>query len=113
MPSLDFNVLEETTLKITMKDPDKTVIRVSTPTEGLLERLQSAAAEMRDITSKKDPHRIHHLYALIAEVISRNDDYITVTGEELEHKYMLSLADLVIFMARYLRFIREISNAKN
>lgn len=113
MAKLDFNSLQQSVLELTMKDEDRTQIRVTTPTEGLVERMRTAALELRKVTQTRDVGMIDNLYVLIAEVISCNTDFLTVTADDLKHKYRLSLGDLVIFMNLYLDFINEIAKAKN
>lgn len=108
---LDFNALERPTLEITMKDDDRTKIRVTTPTERLYERLLVASAELAHV---KDAAAIRATYDLAAELISCNLDGLTVTADELKDKYRLTWdTDLIVFFSAYLDFIHEIKNAKN
>lgn len=108
---LDFNALERPTLEITMKDTDRTKIRVTTPTERLYERLLVASAELAHV---KDAAAIRATYDLAAELISCNLDGLIVTADELKDKYRLTWdTDLIVFFSAYLDFIHEIKNAKN
>jgi hypothetical protein len=78
-----------------------------------VERFTAAKSEMAEIAKSQNVERIKKLYALTAELISCNADYITVTAEDLRDKYRVTFGDLVVIFAAYLDFIREFNNAKN
>lgn len=110
---LDLNALEQPILEIALKDPDKTIFRLTTPTVALVEKFTAAKAEISTIAKAQNVEQIKKLYALTAELMSCNADYITVTAEELRDKYRLNFGDIVVIFAAYLDFIREFNNAKN
>lgn len=111
--TLDFNSVQRPTLILTMMDEAKTQIHVSSPTEKLVEELQTISAELDEILREGDKDSINATYNLAARLISCNRDCVTVTAEELREKYKLKLEDLVIFFSVYIDFIDEISEAKN
>ncbi len=110
---LDFNALEQPVLEITLRDPEKTVVRIVTPTEELIERFTAAAADIQSITSENNGETIRALYGLVAELINNNLDELKFTAESLRTQYNMKLYDMVIFVKVYLEFIKEIENAKN
>lgn len=111
--TLDFNAIERPVLEITMRDKARTVVRVTTPTEGLLQRTLSASKELEAITQANDPEVIASLYDLYAEIMSCNADSRKITGADLREKYGLTLYDLIIFTGAYLDFVHDIKSAKN
>lgn len=111
--ALDFNSLVKPTLELTMKDDARTVLRVTTPKEALIERLAAGLPELEEALAKKDAGTIRAGFELAAELMSNNTDLLPVTAEELRDKYKLSLEDLVVFFSVYLDFVGEIKNAKN
>lgn len=110
---LDFNALERPVLELTLRDADRTLVRVTTPNEGLLQRMLTASKDLEQITKKNDPQVISSLYDLFAEVISCNVDGTEITGAELRDKYRLTLYDLIVLAGAYLDFIKEVKSAKN
>lgn len=111
--TLDFNSVQRPTLVLTMKDQEKTKIRVGTPKESLIEELQTLSAELEEILKKGDGDSIQAVFDLAARLISCNRDYIKVTAEDLRDRYKMDLEDLIIFFSAYLDFIGEMQNAKN
>lgn len=110
---LDFNALEKPVLEITLRDKEQTVLRITSPTEELVERFTAAAEELKSITGENNGERISALFGLIAELMNCNLDEITLTAEDLRGKYGLKLYDAVVFCKVYLDFIQELENAKN
>lgn len=111
--TLDFNALDRPVLELTLKDDAHTLVRVTTPTEGLLARMMTASKDLEKIAKKNDPATIDRLYDLHAEVISCNLSGLTITGAELRGTYGLTLYDLIVFTGVYLDFIKDIKSAKN
>jgi hypothetical protein len=110
---LDFNAIKKPTLEITMKDDAATLIRVTTPREENIERLEAMGKELKEITDRGDQAETRAVFELAAELFSFNLDNIQVTAEDLRDVYHLDLEDLVIFFSAYMDFITEVSNAKN
>ena len=110
---IDLNALEQPVLEIKLRDADRTVFRLVTPTTKLVERFIGAKAEIGEVAKTGDVERIKRVYDIAAELISCNADYITVTADELRDKYRLSFGDVVTVFTAYLEFIKEISEAKN
>ena len=110
---LDLNALEQPILEVKLRDENRTVFRLTTPTTKLVDRFISAKGEMSEIAKSRDAEKIKKLFELTAEVISCNADFITVTAEDLRDKYRLTFGDIVVIFAAYLDFIKEFNNAKN
>lgn len=110
---LNFNSIERPHLKLTMRDKDHTVLRVTTPTEEMIERLQTCAGELQGILAKKDETATRAAWDLLADLLSYNLEGIKVTADELRGKYGLYLEDAIVLMTAYLGFINDLTNAKN
>lgn len=110
---LDLNALDQPILEIALRDENRTIFRLTTPTVALVERFTAAKAEIAEIAKSQNVDKIKKLYQLTAELMSCNADYMTVTAEDLRDKYRVTFGDLIVIFASYLEFIREISNAKN
>ena len=110
---LDLNALDQPVLEIALRDENRTIFRLTTPTVSLVEKFTAAKAEISEIAKSRNVDKIKKLYELTAELISCNADYITVTAEDLRDKYRVTFGDLVVIFAAYLDFIREFNSAKN
>ena len=110
---LDLNALDQPILEIKLRDPERTVFRLTTPTTKLVERFIAAKGEIAAVKDSNDTEQIKALFELTAELISCNADFITVTAEELRDKYRLTFGEIVLVFAAYLDFIKDFNNAKN
>jgi hypothetical protein len=110
---LDLNALDQPVLELKLRDAERTVFKLTTPTTKLVEKFTAAKNEIAELKDSRDPAKIKALYELTAELISCNADYITVTAEEIRDKYRLTFGDLVVIFAAYLDFIKDFNNAKN
>ena len=113
MRTLDFNALEKPVLELTLKDEAKTVVRVTAPTEELVERLTAAAGELQKVINDNTGETVRSLFELIAELMNCNIDGLTFTAEELRDKYKMNLYDATVLVQAYLEFINELNEAKN
>lgn len=111
--TLDFNSLEPVVLELIMRDDAHTHIRVSTPTEALVEELQQVAPKLNAAIKGQNTASTESIYDLAARLISCNRDDIKVTKEELRDKYRMNLENLLIFFGAYIDFINEITHEKN
>ena len=110
---LDLNALEQPILEIKLKDENRTIFRLTTPTTRLVEKFSAAKNELGAVAESQDIEKIKKVYELTAELISCNADYITVTAEDLRDKYRLTFGDIVVIYGAYLDFIKEFNSAKN
>lgn len=110
---LDFNTIERPVLELVMQDDKRTHIRVSTPTESLVEELAALAPQLEKVLQSKDAESIRAIYDLAARLINCNRDCLQVTSEDLRDKYRMNFESLVIFFGAYVDFINEVTNAKN
>ena len=113
MKKLDFNALEKPVLELTLKDEAKTVVRVTAPTEELVERLTAAAGELQKVINDNTGETVRSLFELIAELMNCNIDGLTFTAEDLRDKYGMKLYEATVFVKVYLDFIQELNEAKN
>ena len=111
--TLDLNTAKRPTLELTLQDEARTKIRISTPTEGLIEEVQQLSPDMLDIIREGNQEGINMVYDLAAKLMSCNRDFKTFTGEELREKYNMDLESAVIFFSAYMDFITDITNEKN
>jgi hypothetical protein len=109
----DFNALEKPVLEITLRDKEQTVVRVTAPTEEMVERFMSMAANIQNLKTDNNGELIKAAFELIAELINCNLDEMTFTADSLRTQYGLKLYDAVIFIKVYLDFLKELENAKN
>lgn len=110
---LNFNSLERPHLKLTMRDAAHTVLRVTTPTEELVEKLTACAKELHEVLEKKDADATRAAWDLLADLLSYNMECIKVTADDLRGKYGLFLEDAIVLMKAYLDYITELTKAKN
>ena len=110
---LDFNSIAKPSLDLTMKDPEKTVIRVGIPTTDLVEELTSVVGELEQLVKSGDKAVVHAIFDMAARLMSCNRDGIKITAEQLQGVYALDLEEIVIFFSEYMDFIAEIKSAKN
>jgi len=113
MRTLDFNALEKPVLELTLKDEAKTVVRVTAPTEELVERLTAAAGDIQKVINDNNGETVRSLFELIAELMNCNIDGLTFTAEDLRDKYGMKLYEATVFVKVYLEFIQELNDAKN
>ena len=118
MKMLDFNALNRPVLPMCMCDEAKTVITVTTPSEILVEELETTLPELKRIVAGKDDEAVAMCYDLAARLISCNREGLTVTVDDLRGKYWptekyTNMLYLVAFFNTYLDYIAEINNAKN
>lgn len=111
--TLDFNALERPVLEITLKDKAKTVVRLTTPTEELVERLMAASAELQKVINDNTGATVKALFELIAQLMSCNLIGQQFTAEDLRDRYGMKLYEATVFVKVYLDFIQEINSAKN
>ena len=112
MAVLDFNSAKRPTLELTMMDDARTILRVKTPPESMVQELQAMAGELHKLETG-DMDAVGMIYDLAARLMSQNRDFIKVTVEDLRGKYKMSLEDLILFYNAYLDFINSLANAKN
>ena len=110
---LDFNSLSRPTLELVMRDEAKTKLRLTCPTEALIERLETGMGELREILARRDVAAIRAASALAAELMSCNDSYTEITADQLRDDFRFGVEDLIAFFVCYGEFIDEIKNAKN
>ena len=110
---LDFNSIERPVLELVMRDDNHTHIKVSTPTQFLVEELSAMAPRLDAVLKNGDEGSTEAVYELAAKLLNCNRSFITVTVEELRGKYRMDLESLVVFFGAYVDFLNEIANAKN
>lgn len=111
--TLDFNKVKRPVLQLIMQDENRTEIKVSAPTQSLVEELRDLLPELERVLAPGDKESAMAAYDLAARLINCNRSLVSVTGEELRNKYRMDLESLLIFYSAYTDFISEIQNAKN
>lgn len=112
---LDFNTVERPTLELIMPDTDRTIIKVGTPTEGLVEELAKLKPQLDKALQSEDEDEEAKaaIYDLAARLINCNRNFVKVTPEDLRDKFNMNLENLIIFFGTYIDFINEVTHAKN
>lgn len=113
MKKLDLNALQRPTLDLTLRDEARTVVHMTLPTTKLVERLLAVAPKLSELAKTSDPRAAEALFDLLADLISTNEDGLTVTAEELRDVYGVHFDDLFFIFPAYLEFVSEVQNAKN
>ncbi len=111
--TLDFNAYQRPTLDLTMKDKERTVIRVTLPKTAVIKKMQEGLNNLQNVIKEETSDSMHALFALAAELMSANIDQVAVTAEDIRGKYKMDLEDLLVFFQAYLDFVRDVQNAKN
>lgn len=111
--TLDFNSIQKPTLTLTMPDEARTVIRVTTPTVALVEKLVANEGDLKKTLETPNREGVDAAFALAAEYISINKEGITVTAEDLRAKYNWEIDELIIFFSAYKDFVETLETAKN
>ena len=110
---LDLNRVNRPVLQLIMRDEARTEIKVSAPTESLVEELKDMLPELERVLAPGDKDSTVAAYDLAARLINCNRSLVKVTGDELRTKYRVDLEALLVFYEAYIDFISEIQNAKN
>lgn len=110
---LDLNNLTRPTLELTLQDEQRTTVRLTTPTEAMVQELSALTPAELNRLKNGDRESVEFVYNLAARLISCNLDFLTVTADELRSRYRMDLYSAVVFFNAYLDFINEIANAKN
>lgn len=111
--TIDFNKLEQPTLKLIMRDEKRTELNVTAPAEELIERLEANLDAIKDACKPGKAGSLDKAYELAADFISCNQEGLKITGDELRNVYKVNYIMLTAFLINYLEFIDEIKNAKN
>lgn len=111
--TLNFNSVERPTLELVMQDEAQTVIAVTTPRYGLIDKLRKQLPEIKNLTGEDVEAALDALYSLAAELISCNRSGTVITAAELRDVYKMGEEEITLFFEAYLDFINDIKTAKN
>ena len=92
-----------------VKLPDETLIRVYTPTKGMLEEFITIGAQLEHASD--DSEALNQLYDVTARLMSNNAGGRKLSMKEVSD--MLDVGDVIVFFRAYTEFITELSKAKN
>ena len=109
---LDLNSAQRPTLELTMMDEDRTLLRVKTPPENMIQELQNMKDDLAKLETG-DRDAVAMIYDLAARLLSCNRDFIKVTVKDLRGKYRVDLEALLLIYSAYLDFINALRNEKN
>lgn len=98
---LDFSHLHKASLAVRM--PDGSELSVLSPTKKIFDTLNDLEQRFQGGTQMNDLGAIREIYALIAEILSRNKQGRSVTAELLEEQ--LDFEDLQTFFNAYVSFV--------
>jgi hypothetical protein len=113
LKKLDFNALEKPVLEITLRDKEKTVVRITTPNEEQVERFMSVAENVQNLKNDNTGETIQAAFGFVAELMNNNLDEMTFSADSLRGQYGLKIYDALVFIKIYLQFLQEIESAKN
>lgn len=111
--TFDFTSLEQPVLEITLNDEAHTKVRLTAPTEELVERFITFSQETKELIKNPDGSLIRKIFELYADLFNCNEDGLKFTAESLRDTYKLKLVHLILFQPNYLDFIQDLQNAKN
>lgn len=107
------------TWEIELGDEARTVLHLIIPTKGLMGMVGSLMDRLNTISGEDEENETdiqtieNEIYEIAAELISRNEEQLTVTAQELGEKYDASLDYLIVFFHGYVEFINENIASKN
>lgn len=111
---LDFNLFEQPTLPVVLRDAKRTRINITAPSEGLIEKLEANKADIIKVCkSGSTGAQLDATYSLVADLMSSNEEGIKLTAEELKTTYGVNYTMIAAFVVAYTNFIDEIKSAKN
>lgn len=97
---------------MTVKLPDGTILRLTTPCKAVSDRFEDIGALLERIAQgHAAPDDIDDLYALLAVVLARNLDNAEISQAHLER--IMTADDCVEFFAAYMEFLTKEISAKN
>lgn len=94
---------------LSVKLPDETLIRIYTPTKGVLEEFVNLMADID--AGANDADVLTKMYSMSAQIMSRNAGGRTITAKAVEE--MLDYGDLIVFFKAYTNFVKELASEKN
>lgn len=109
---LDLNTIQRPVLELTLPDESQTTIHVKTPTMNKFREMQKVAAELEN-ADMSDRDVVDIIYDFLADIMSCNREYITITAEELSGKYNIDLDAALLIYREYLSFLSGIAAEKN
>lgn len=110
MSTLDFRKQKKNYLKITLNDEEETKLSLLQPTKGLFQKMVAMSEDVGRMEGT-DIDALDEVYAVCAELMSRNKEGIHLSKEILEET--LDFEDIVIFLKAYNAFVAGIVHGKN
>ncbi len=109
--TLDFSIRKKQHLVVILPDDDKTKLLVTMPNKKLFDDIVSTQRIISVNEEELDGDSIEELFALCANILSRNKNKIMVSPELLEEYF--DFEDIVVLFTSYVSFISEVTNTKN
>ena len=113
MEMFDFNAIQKPTWPVKLADEAQTVVHLSYPSLDLADQLMALGESLKEVVATNNSETVRKAFAIVATVMSCNEDGLTFTAEELRDKYHMTLLGMARFTAGYLSFLQEANNAKN
>lgn len=108
--ALDFRKQKKNCLKVTLNDAAETRLSIMQPTKGLFQKMVSMSEDVARMGGS-DIDALDEVYAVCAELMSRNREGVAVSKEALEDT--LDFEDVVAFLNAYNAFVAGIVHGKN
>lgn len=111
MAGFNCNKWKNETYKLTLPDTDETVIEISSPTKGSVDRMLRIYSAFGTIDNENAADAVEELYELMTEIINNNRSGYKITKKQLkEYMDVFMLAD---FTKDFMQFVTERTNSKN
>ena len=113
---LDLNTAQLPVLELTLRDDDRTVVKVSTPTVQLAENLKGLAPKIDALQGLGEGglgSDAEIIYELAAQLISCNKSGFTCTAAELRDRYRMNHETLILFFNAYTDYMQAVTHGKN
>lgn len=110
MTTLDFRKQKKNCLRITLNDANETRLSVMQPTKKLFQKMVAMSEEVAGMDGTEHD-ALDEVYAVCAELMSRNKEGIVVGKNNLEET--LDFEDIVTFLRAYNAFVAGIVHGKN
>lgn len=109
----DFNAVRRPGFCFKLRDAEQTVITVNTPDVSTYSKALTFTRNFKDMLKQDGEQALSDYCGIVADLMSNNQEGLTITADDLGERYRLDFADLAAFMQIYFDFIDKIQNAKN
>lgn len=112
--TFDFGTYERPYMQVTLRgDGEPVVLRVTTPSEYIIEKLIGFSEELSQLQNGQDREALRRVYDFGARLLSCNLEGVAVTAEALREQYHVDSFGMVSFFSAYMDFIHSLHQEKN